>query len=102
MHAEMSEKGLQDSPDRDTAAQARPETQQQSTSGMVHRLPMDHELFAEGNLRRGLLAQQAAVSQEDKKSAQSADSSSGPRWVFACIHPSAFVKVTLGMRMQGR
>ena len=79
MHAEMSDEGLQDSPDTDTAMQARLETQQQSTSGMVHRLPMDHELFAEGNLRRGLLAQQAAVSQEDKNSAQSTESVSGPK-----------------------
>ena len=32
----------------------------------VQRLPMNNELFAEGNLRRGVLAKQTAVSRGDE------------------------------------
>ncbi len=78
MQGNMSNQGLQKSPDTEIMMQARPEMRQQRI-GMVHRLPMDHELFAEGNLRRGLLAQQAAISQEDMEPAHSKDSSLGPK-----------------------
>ena len=52
-------------------------SQEQATQRGVQRLPMNHELFAEGNLRRAVLAQQTAVSRGDEPLPQHSQSRTG-------------------------
>ena len=50
---------------------------EQVTQLGVQRLPMSHELFTEGNLRRELLAKQTAVSRGDAPLPQHSHTSTG-------------------------
>ncbi len=52
-------------------------SEEQATQPEVQRLPMNHELFAEGNLRREVMAQQTAVSREDEPLPQHSQSGIG-------------------------
>ena len=73
--AGMAEQDLQQHADTGLESSAWTIKEQQSKHG-VQRLPMNHELFAEGNLRRELLAQQTAVSRGDEPLSQSSSSES--------------------------
>ncbi len=52
-------------------------SEEQATQHRVQRLPMNHELFAEGNLRREVMAQQTAVSRGDEPLPQHSQSAAG-------------------------
>jgi len=73
--AGMAEQDLQQHANTEPESSAGIIKEQQSKHG-VQRLPMNHELFAEGNLRRELLAQQTAVSRGDEPLPQSSRSRS--------------------------
>ena len=59
--AGMLERPSQECADADMASVAEPAAGS-NRPGSAQRLPMTHELFTEGNLRRELLAQQTALS----------------------------------------
>ena len=65
MEADMLECPSQECADANKAVAAGPATQHHAQSSM-QRLPMTHELFAEGNLRRELLAKQTAISRSSE------------------------------------
>ena len=68
--ADMLERPSRAFADADMAVAAGPASQHHAQSSM-QRLPMTHELFAEGNLRRELLAKQTAVSRSSEPTALS-------------------------------
>ena len=61
----MLERPPRECADADMATAAAPASQGHAQSS-AQRLPMTHELFAEGNLRRELLAKQTAISRSSE------------------------------------